>query len=98
MRGREINGSLGGPSTDDCTVRDLEHRLDIDVAEFVEECQEVKNKQSRQRPMHCFSRSCLYNHIDNYTLSIFNYISTLTKIDSAATTIYIRQDEEGLGE
>jgi len=77
MRGREISGSLGGPSTDVSTIRDLERKLDVDVAEFVEECKEVKSKQYRQCPLQCFSRSLLYRHIDNYTLLIFCYIKYL---------------------
>ena len=40
MRGREINGSLGGPSIDDSTICDLECKLDVDAAEFVEWCEE----------------------------------------------------------
>ena len=64
MRGREITGSLGGTSTDDCTVRDLNRKLDIDVAEFVDECKEVKSKQPHQCPLQSFSRSRLYRHIN----------------------------------
>ena len=60
MRFHEINVSLGGPSIVVSTVRDLDGRLDVDVAEFVDECQEVKSKRSRQSPLHRFSRPSLY--------------------------------------
>jgi len=53
MRGREISaGSLGGPSTDvSCTICDLEHRFDADVAKFVEWCHKEELKQCQHDPL-----------------------------------------------
>lgn len=58
-KGARIRGTsdaqflLGVSSIDDATVHDLDLRRDTDVAEFIEERKEVKNKRRHQCPLQC---------------------------------------------